>query len=284
MSIFSSIFAPGELSRDGNVVQIALNGVLVVGDSSGIMSQETISSTKIVEFIEEAKEDDDVKAVLFEINSPGGSPVATGEIAQAIKELREETNKTTVAWIREVGASGGYWVSSATEHIVANRMSVVGSIGVIASYLEFAGLLDNYNVTYRRLVAGKYKDLGSPFREMSLEEETLFQEQLDELHDYFIEEVAINRGLEKEKVTEIATGMIFLGSKAKDLGLVDELGGKKQAVKYIEDKLNITANIVEYKEPVSFLHLLRGFVAEHGYKMGEGIGGSFVKGNGGIKT
>ena len=194
MSIFSSIFAPGELSRDGNVVQIALNGVLVVGDSSGIMSQETISSTKIVEFIEEAKEDDDVKAVLFEINSPGGSPVATSEIAQAIKELREDTNKTTVAWVREVGASGGYWVSSATEHIVANRMSVVGSIGVIASYLEFAGLLDNYNISYRRLVAGKYKDMGSPFREMSLEEEALFQRYQDKLEMIFDKEMLVIRG------------------------------------------------------------------------------------------
>lgn len=268
-----------EINEGANVALISINGPIVVGDHESAFSGDYVTSTEIIELIEKAKEDGTIKAIIFEINSPGGSAVASDEIGQAIKELRETTNKTTVSWIREVGASGAYWVASNTDYIVANRMSMTGSIGVIASYLEFSGLLDKYNITYERLVAGKYKDMGTPFKEMSEEEKDIFTEELKQIHEYFIDEVANNRKLTKIQVKQFADGRVFLGEKAKQLGLIDEIGGKKEALKYIENKLNITAEIVEYKQPVSLFQLLTKLMSEQGFNMGKGLGTALTETN-----
>ncbi|MBI4454016.1 signal peptide peptidase SppA [Candidatus Woesearchaeota archaeon] len=269
----------GEITEGANVALISINGPIVVGDHESAFSSDYVTSTEIITFIEDAEKNDNIKAVIFEINSPGGSAVASDEIGQAIKELRETTNKTTVSWIREVGASGAYWVASNTDYIVANKMSMTGSIGVIASYLEFSGLLDKYNITYESLSAGKYKEMGSPFKELSEEERDIFIEELKQIHQYFIEEVANNRKLTKKQVEEFADGRVFLGEKAKTLGLIDEIGGKKEALKYIETKLNITAEIVEYKESVSFLQLLTKLMSEQGFSMGKGLGTALTETN-----
>lgn len=266
-------------SATGNVALIPIKGIIASEEGEGIF--ETIaSSADIVEFIEKADDNPNVIAIIFEIDSPGGSPVATDEIAAAVKK----TNKTTVAWIRETGASGAYWIASASDHIVANRMSVTGSIGVLGSYLEFSGLLDMYNVSYQRLVSGKYKDVGSPFREMTAEEERIFQAKLGLIHDYFIEEVAKNRGLPEDKVREISTGMFYLGSEAKELGLVDELGGKDEAVRFIEEKHGVKAEISEYKKEKSFLQALSGLMSENSFFIGKGIGTALTDNAGKIIT
>jgi protease-4 len=267
---FSSIDMP---SLYGNVALIHVKGTIMEEESSDFFGGSTgASASAITEYIKKADENPNIKAIIFEIDSGGGSAVASDEIAAVVKK----TNKTTVAWIREMGASGAYWIASATDHIVANRMSVTGSIGVIASYLEFSRLLDRYNVTYQQLIAGKYKDIGSPFKKMSLDEKDMFQEQLDLIHDYFIEEVAQNRNLSIKQVEDIATGMFYLGVQAKNLGLVDELGGKEEVVSFIEKKLNITAEIAEYKPRRNFLDMLRNVFSEQSYNVGKGIGDSFA--------
>ena len=208
----------------------------------------------------------------MEINSPGGSAVASEEIANAVKK----TNKTTVAWIREVGASGGYWVASSTNHIVADRMSITGSLGVIASYLEFPGLLENYNVTYRRLVSGKYKDIGSPYKEMTSEEKAVFQQVIDELRDYFVSEVAKNRKMSRKDVDKAANGLFYSGLQAKELGLIDELGSKDEVIKYIEQKENIKAEIVEYKKSKSILDVFSAEMSSQSFSVGKGIGSALL--------
>src|SRR3989338_9125423 len=166
LAIFLSLFIEEDFENiDGNVAVIEIKGIILAEDAD-FLFDDGASSTDIAKLIRKANENERIKAIIFEINSPGGSAVASDEIANEIKKV----NKTTVAWIREVGASGGYWVASSTGHIIANRMSITGSIGVIGSYLEFAGLLDKYNVTYRRMALGKYKDMGSPFKEQTQEE------------------------------------------------------------------------------------------------------------------
>ncbi|MBI2130309.1 S49 family peptidase, partial [Candidatus Woesearchaeota archaeon] len=149
-----------------------------------------------------------------------GSPVASEEIANAIKK----TNKTSVAWIREIGTSGAYWVASSTDYIIASRVSITGSIGVIASYTEFSGIMKDYNLTYRRLISGKYKDIGDPFKELVPEEQEILQSYLDSIRDYFVEEVAKNRNMKKQEVEKAANGLFYLGGEAKKLGLIDEIG------------------------------------------------------------
>src|SRR3989338_2223036 len=142
-------------SLSGNVALIPIDGIILGSDDSEFLFESITSSLDAVELIEKADKNPNIKAIILEINSPGGSAVASEEIAKAV----QKTNKTTVAWIREVGASGAYWVASSSDYVIANRVSITGSIGVIASYLEFPGFLEKYNVTYRRLVSGKYKDI-----------------------------------------------------------------------------------------------------------------------------
>jgi protease IV len=266
-----------------NVVIIPVKGIIVSSDPGGFMT-DFVSSSKIIDKIEKAEKDLTVDAVLFEINSPGGSAVASDEIGQAIKKLSKETNKTTVAWIREVGASGGYWIASNTDYIIANKMSFTGSIGVIASYLEFSGLLDQHDVTYQRMVAGEHKDMGSPFRKLTNEEEDIFQEQLNQIHKYFIDEVAINRDLTEKEVKEFADGSGILGIKAFELGLVDELGGKEEAKEYLEKKLNAEVNFIEYEESTSLFDILTGVVSNHGFGVGKGLGTNLFQNDALIQT
>lgn len=279
--IIRLFFIPEGLAMSGNVALIPIEGVISTGGDQSSFAQGVASSTKIVEFIKKANDNPDIKAIIFEINSPGGSGVASEEIANAIKK----TNKTTISYIREVGASGAYWVASATDRIFVSRMSITGSIGVTASYLEFAGLLKDYNVTYRELVAGKYKDMGNPFAELTKEEQDIFQKQLATVHEFFIDEVAKNRRLSNDAVRGLATGEPILGMRAKELGLVDEIGGKDEATKYLEQKLNLTAEIAEYKEKRTFLDLLQGMISDDFFRIGYGIGrGLSVRSNPAIWT
>jgi len=267
ISLFSGVDVS---SLSGNVALISINGIILADEDSASLFETVASSSDIVELIEKAGSNPNIRAILLEINSPGGSAVASEEIAYAIGK----TNKTTVAWIREIGTSGAYWVASSADHIVANRVSITGSIGVIASYLEFPGLLDKYNITYQRLVAGKYKDIGSPLKEMTQEEKTIFQQDLDEIRDYFVEEIAKNRDMNKKDVDRLANGLFYLGAQAKEMGLVDELGGKDAAISYIERTEGITAEIVEYEEEESLLDMISKVLGQQSFSIGRGIGSS----------
>lgn len=256
-------------SGSGNIAHIYVHGPIYVGRGGSVFSGGSVSSTDIVALIEKADKNSAIKGILVDINSPGGSPVASSEIGDALKQ----SQKPSVAWIRDVGASGGYWIASATDYIVASPMSITGSVGVIGSYLEFSGLLTRYNVTYQRMVSGKYKDLATPFKELSPIEEALLQKKLDLIHAYFIEEVQTNRNLSDATMQEVSTGLFYIGAEAKDLGLVDELGGKNQALNYFENMLNITAQPVDYTPDVSLIDLLTGITNSFGFSIGEGITG-----------
>ncbi len=255
----------------GNVALIAVEGP-ILSKSDGILTQTYASSTDIVKLIEKAEKDASVKAIALWINSPGGSAVASDEIAHAI----QKSNKTSVAIIREMGTSGAYWVASATDHIIAHRASFTGSIGVIASYVEFADLMTEYNLTYRRLVSGKHKDMGSPLKHMSGEEQELFQESLDDIHALFIEVVAKNRNLSVDDVRRVATGRFFTAGRAKEYGLVDELGGKDEARAYLQEKLGVDVKFVEFKKRRSLFSVLGSTASESFYAMGRGVGDAMV--------
>jgi len=276
LSFFIAIFISLVIEDDfegfnGNVAIIEISGPIVAQAQDNIFFEDVTSSDDIRKLIRRANKNKDIKAIIFEINSPGGSAVASDEIGKEIKKI----NKTTVSWIREIGTSGAYWIASSTDHIVANRMSITGSIGVIASYLSFSGFLEEHNVTYERLVSGKLKDLGSPFKELTQEERFKFQKSLDKIHDEFVEEVAKNRNLKKRDVQKIATGEFFIGSEAKELGLVDELGSRDEVIDYLEKTLDIEVDIVRYKSDRGFLSAFRTSMNEKFYFIGKGIGNAF---------
>lgn len=246
----------GERTPFGNVAVIKVSGQITTEKAKGAFTTPTASSEDIVKFLSDALKDDAIKAVILDINSPGGSAVASSEIASAVARVREK--KPVISVIREVGASGGYWIASATERIFCNPMSTTGSIGVVSSYLEVAGILENYNVTYQRLVFGKYKDTGSPYRRLTDEERSLLQKKLDIVGGAFIDTVAKNRNLSREKVKEYATGMALLGSEAMEMGLVDEYGAGDEAKAYLEKRLNITVKLAEYQKVPSIVEMIAG--------------------------
>ena len=271
ISFIISLFVEDDFeSLDGNVAVIEIAGTIVAQDGSYLF-EDVASSDEITKLIRKAGKNDRIKAIVFEINSPGGSAVASDEIAAEIKKV----NKTTVAWIREIGTSGAYWIASSTDHVVANRMSITGSIGVIASYLGFEGFIEEHNITYNRLISGKYKDLGSPFKEITPEERVLFEKSLGSINDYFIDEVAKNRNLNRKDVERLATGQFYLGVDALNLGLVDELGSKDEVKKYIEKQIDGEVDFVNYKTEKGFLGALSGVMSQNSFFIGKGIGNAF---------
>lgn len=262
-------------SKSGNIALIPVSGVLTVqGDS--YLGQTTLSSETIVSFIEEANENEKIEAILLEINSPGGSAVASDEIAQAVKDAK----KPVISVIREVGASGGYWVASATEHIIANRMAITGSIGVISSYLEFSGLMEEYGVGYERLVAGERKDIGTPFKKLNEQEKEVLQKKINRIHQYFIDEIANNRDLDKSTVRELATGEFYLGVEALQLGLIDQLGDKTAAEEYLKQNYGIEEfDYLVYERQPSFFELFSGVFSDLFFNIGEGFGSILAQRN-----
>ena len=250
-----------------NVALIKIYGQISTTGSDGVF-ESGVTSNDVINLLDKATKDDNIQAIVLDINSGGGSPVGSEEIGNKLKSI----NKTKVAWIRDIGASGAYWAASNTDYIIASRMSLVGSIGVTGSYLEFAKALDRYNITYRRLVSGDYKDSGSPFKELTKDEEEKMQELIDEIYGYFILEVAENRNLSANDVKKLATGEVFTGAKAKKLGLVDDVGGLDEVSAYLEKELNTTIEYTVFEQKESLTDILRKIVSEHGFSMGKGIG------------
>ncbi|MEK6841192.1 MAG: signal peptide peptidase SppA, partial [Nanoarchaeota archaeon] len=222
--LISKLLPNFEAVQEDEILVIPIYGVISNENSNLPFSSSEVNSDSIISSIKTAKENKNIKAVIFEINSPGGTVVASKEIADAVKKL----NKPKVALIRDIGASGAYWIASSTDKIIADELSITGSIGVISSYLEFSGLLNEYGITYERLVTGEYKDVGSPYKNLSEEERNLIQSKLNKIDQVFLNNVKENRKLKDTK--KIQTGEFFLGIEAKELGLIDYLGNKETAI------------------------------------------------------
>ncbi len=272
--IFASIvglFMPGEAPLgSGNVAVIPIKGLIVSDGGSSVLGERITQSSKVVDDLEQIKDTPGIKAVVLDINSPGGSAVASEEIADAVKDL----DIPTVSFIRDVGASGAYWIASSTDKIYASRMSLTGSVGVISSYLEFNGILSDYNITYRRLVAGKYKDMGSPLKEMSDEELAIFQDSLDIIHNLFLDEISNSRQFSEAALEDISTARIYTGQEAKDLNLIDAFGGEREVKLYLEDLLGEDVEFVEFAERPGLFDLFAQSLSSAFYQLGAGFGSS----------
>ncbi len=186
---------------------------------------EAVTPDDVFSLIKRVEEDPSIKGVLFEINSPGGSVVASREISHAIKNMQ----KPTVCWMGDVAASGAYWISSACDYVMADPLSITGSIGVTASYLEFSKLFEKYGVTYEKITSGERKDIGTPFRNLTESEREKLEYITGEIFNYFLSEVRENRNLTEAQTEQIVSGDIFLGKDAVSLGLIDSVGTVQDA-------------------------------------------------------
>src|SRR3989338_1931757 len=220
---------------DCSVIGINLHGTLWTyippqNEDDIFTDNDIVASEDINYLIRQANEDDDIKAILIEVDSHGGLPVAGEEVANALKN----STKPTVAVIRQSGLSAAYWAVSGADHIFASRNSDIGSIGVTSSYLANVGKNQKDGNDDVQLSSGKYKDAGDPDRPLTEEERQLFLRDIKIVHENFIADVAINRDIPVIDVQKIADGSSVLGDRAKELRLIDDIGGIREAEKYLE--------------------------------------------------
>ena len=270
--LFAPLFSTSE-ALGGKVVVLPIKGVISEADNSLLSTTSYVSASDVVSRLKSLNKDDSVRAVILEINSPGGSPVGSERIVSAVKKM----NKTVVAVIEDIGTSGAYWVASAADRVFASRLSIVGSVGVISSYLEFSGLLQRYNITYQRLVAGKYKDMGSPFKPLTPDERSILEGVLEDMHQVFLSDVVSNRNLSEDVVSIVREGRFFDGEAALKIGLVDETGDIDSAFSYLKDRFNTSLSLVRVEKKTSLLDLLSRMVSYGAFYFGKGFGSVFFE-------
>jgi protease-4 len=207
-----------------NIAVLPIEGTILpflgIGDFDLITTPDFVS-----QFMDTAESDNRIKGVLLEINSPGGTPVASERIAQRIAD----SSLPVIGLIGDVGASGGYMVAAASDFLIASAMSDVGSIGVNMSYVEESKKNEEEGLTYVQLMTGKFKDIGSPNRPITDQERELLQADLDIIHNEFIDIVTEYRELPRGEVVTLATGASMPGRRALEADLIDAIGGRKQA-------------------------------------------------------
>lgn len=227
-----------------NVLGINLHGDLYTyvpesNDDELMSDKDVVGSEEIMSALISADEDEAIKAVIIEVDSAGGYPVAGEEIAKTIQSV----SKPVVAFIRQSGTSAAYWSIITADKIFASKNSDVGSIGVTISYLENVAKNEKDGVKYVQLSAGKYKDAGSPDKLLTEEEKAIIVRDLKIVHENFIQDIAESRNIPIDRVRSIADGSSVLGEKAKELGLIDEIGGFLEVKKYVEEKIGEEADI-----------------------------------------
>lgn len=221
------------------------------GPRIGVVKIEGIivNSERINRQLDQFSHRKDIEAILVRINSPGGTVAASQEIYRKLRSVREEGSKPVIASLGTVAASGGYYVAVAADTIMANPGTATGSIGVILDYPVAANLLSRLGLEFEVIKSGPLKDAGSPFRPATAADRQSFQRVIDDLHAQFTEVVAAERHLDLVRVRELATGEIFTGRQALDLGLVDLLGGYEDALKLSATLLGSTKRPVPVRPP-----------------------------------
>jgi protease IV len=244
--VLVNLFFPDlDLSTEDRIALVRIEGII-------LDSQTTVGELK------RFGENPSIKAIVLRIDSPGGGVVPSQEIYDAVQRVRNKSNKAVIASMGTVAASGGYYIAAATDRILANPGTLTGSIGVIMEMANIEGLLKKIGVEGVVVKSGRYKDVGSPLRKMSDEEQALLQSVMDDVHKQFIEAVAAGRSLEVADVKALADGRIFTGRQAKEAKLVDELGNLEDAIQLAAEIAGIEGEpkVVEPRRRFSLRELL----------------------------
>jgi len=196
------------------------------GNKIGVVDLEGVIITPktVVDQLKKFGDDDSIKAIILHVNSPGGGVAASEEIYREVKRIRDDKKKRIVASIESVGASGAYYVSSATNKIYADKGSIVGSIGVIAEWVNYGDLLHWAKLKDITMKAGEFKDTGSPTRDMTPAEKEYLQSLIDNMHGQFIQAVADGRKTKFDDIKAIANGKVWTGEQALSMKLIDQVG------------------------------------------------------------
>jgi protease-4 len=244
------------LPMDSNkVAVIYVQGVMITGNLPGGLGYAT--SEEISKSIQDAADDKNVKAIVLRINSPGGTPAAAQEIVSEVKKAQE--HKPVVVSMGDVAASAAYYISAPADHIIANPDTMTGSIGVIWVFENSSEYFDNEGVDFYVAKSGDFKDMGANWRGLTDDEKQYSEEVILEVFDRFIDEIASGRGLSRSEVKDMADGRIYTGSRAVELGLVDETGNLYDAIDVAAKLGGIEGEpTVTYKNKPSLSRILFG--------------------------
>jgi protease-4 len=243
------------------------------GDKIGVVDLEGVilDPSTVVGQLKKFGDDDSIKAIIIHVNSPGGGVAASEEIYREVRRVRDEKKKHIVASIQTVGASGAYYVSAATNKIYADKGSVVGSIGVIASWVNYGELLHWAKLKSITMKAGEFKDTGSPTRDMTPAEQQYMQGLIDNMHAQFIQAVAEGRNsdgrsVKVDDIRAIANGKVWTGEQALTMKMVDQVADFEEAVKDTAKAVGIKGEptlVRPDKDRKTLLDVLFGDVSEY---------------------
>jgi len=238
------------------------------GDKIGVVDLDGVilDSTTVVQQLKKFGDDDSIKGIIIKVNSPGGGVAASEEIYREVKRIRDDKKKRIVASISSVGASGAYYVSSATNKIYADNGSVVGSIGVIAEWVNYGDLMRWAKLKPEVLKVGAFKDTGDPSREMTPAERAYMQGLIDNMYGQFVTAVADGRHQKPDDIKAIADGRVWTGEQALGMHLVDQIADFPGAVDDLAKSLKIKGEPVlvrPEKDRKTLLDLLFGDVSQY---------------------
>lgn len=254
---FSLFPGPGPLQETqvsgtgkAKVLLMEVSGVITSQEGDGFVPTPSLLAG-VKEQLTRAAQDDAVKAVVLRINTPGGTVTASDILHHELKTFKANRKIPLVASIMDVGASGGYYIASAADAVLAHPSSVTGSIGVIMLTMNARGLLEKVGVEATAVTSGPRKDMGSPFRPMTPEERAIFQGLIDSFYQRFLSVVQEGRpNLQPDQIKKLADGRIYTGEQAKAAGLVDDIGYLDDAVELAKKKAGVTeARVVMYRRP-----------------------------------
>ncbi|MDQ3194278.1 MAG: signal peptide peptidase SppA [Bacteroidota bacterium] len=237
-----------------------------------------ISSESIVRQFKKYSEDKKIKAIILKVNTPGGGVAASQEMYEIIKHTRDQ-GKPVIVSISSLGASGGYYAACGGSIIVADAGSLVGSIGVIINLMNFQQLADKIGVSQTIIKSGELKDAGNPLRDVNEKDREYFQDIVDDSYDQFLDVVSMERKMDMEKLKEYATGRVFTGRQAKEIGLIDSLGTFEDALRIAGRMAGIDGEptIVKERERISVMErLLNSFANSEIKSIKEELKNEFV--------
>ncbi|MFY0543978.1 signal peptide peptidase SppA [Brevibacillus sp. H7] len=239
---------------DSKIVQLFVTGVISGGQTNTVSPPMT---DLLAEQMRRIEEDEQVKAVVLRIDSPGGEVVATDEIHQRLLHLKSVRNIPLVVSMGSTAASGGYYLATAGDAIFANPNTITGSLGVIFTLINFGEAASRFGIKQYAIKSGRFKDIGSPARPLTDAERNIFQSLVNESYQNFVDVIVRGRKLPRKRVLQIADGRIYSGEQAKRLGLIDQFGDLEKATAHA---LSLSgeeeARIVRYAENFSIEHLL----------------------------
>lgn len=231
------VLEPGDMSQ--KILVIPIHGVIMDTTETASFTSGGYNHQAVLTALDYAREDESIAGIILDVDSPGGGVYESREIADRIRMIKEERDIPVYSSMGAMAASGGYYVSALADRIYATEETMTGSIGVIMSYADISGLLEEYGIDMEVLKSGEFKDTPSSYRESTEAEEEYLDNMLDTMYQGFVDVIDEGRNLSREEILELADGRIFLGEEAVENGLIDNLGYRDMAEEDMAQEIGV---------------------------------------------